>query len=366
MNDPSDPFTARYRDPLGPLPSTPVIDALLAHRSVRAYLPDPLPAGALEAIVAAAQSAPTSSNLQAWSVLVTTDPARKARLAALAGGQAHIADCPTFLLFCADLARAARIGEAQQATLEGAALSRDLPGRRHRRRAGRPERRGRRRIARPRHRLHRLHAEPSPSRRRGVRPAARRVRRLRPLPRLRGPGAPRRRQAAPAAIHRAAPRALPARRRTGRPPRLRRPLRSFQAEQAMPSQGWRDLVLNRLGPIKRLSGRDKLRGVLNAMGFPLRYAAGPPHEPAPNSRCRAGWHQTAGIVEFQEQAFSCTWTSRIACRSCSPTPSSAPAGCTSGTAARHASPPPRPAPAPPPRRTSPPHRGTPSRSCAAR
>ena len=46
-----------------------MLQHLLAHRSVRAYLPDALPEGTLAHLVAAAQSAPTSSNLQAWSVI---------------------------------------------------------------------------------------------------------------------------------------------------------------------------------------------------------------------------------------------------------------------------------------------------------
>lgn len=37
------------------------IDALLNHRTARAYLPKALPEGSLELLVAAAQSAPTSS-----------------------------------------------------------------------------------------------------------------------------------------------------------------------------------------------------------------------------------------------------------------------------------------------------------------
>lgn len=90
-------------------PLTPTIELMLAHRSVRAYRPDPPPEGALEAIVAAAQSAATSSNLQTWSVVAVTDPARKAQFAAIAGGQKHIEECPVFLLFVADLARLNRV-----------------------------------------------------------------------------------------------------------------------------------------------------------------------------------------------------------------------------------------------------------------
>lgn len=87
-----------------------VLDVLLAHRSVRAYLPDPLPAGTLETLVAAAQSAPTSSNLQPWSVVAVTDPARKERLSLLAGNQKHIRDAPLFLVWLIDLHRLEAIG----------------------------------------------------------------------------------------------------------------------------------------------------------------------------------------------------------------------------------------------------------------
>ncbi len=92
-----------------PMISHPAIEALLAHRSVRAFKPDKLPEGTLEAIIAAAQSAATSSNLQTWSVAAVEDQARKQRFAALAGGQQHIADCPLFLVFLADHARLAEI-----------------------------------------------------------------------------------------------------------------------------------------------------------------------------------------------------------------------------------------------------------------
>ncbi len=101
----------RYGSDNAPMPtlSNPVIDQILAHRSVRGYRPDPLPEGALATIIAAAQSAATSSNLQTWSVVAVTDPAIKAQCAVMSGGQAHIEQCPVFLLFLADLARLDRV-----------------------------------------------------------------------------------------------------------------------------------------------------------------------------------------------------------------------------------------------------------------
>jgi nitroreductase len=81
------------------------LDVLLSHRSVRAYLPDPLPAGTVETLVAAAQSASSSSNLQAWSVVAVAESERKARLADLAGAQRYISQAPLFLVWVVDLAR---------------------------------------------------------------------------------------------------------------------------------------------------------------------------------------------------------------------------------------------------------------------
>lgn len=89
------------------------LDVLLSHRSVRAYLPEKLPDGTLEILVAAAQSASSSSNLQVWSVVAVEDEARKARLAALAGDQAHILEAPLFLLWLVDLHRLTALGEAR-------------------------------------------------------------------------------------------------------------------------------------------------------------------------------------------------------------------------------------------------------------
>ena len=95
------------------------VRVLLAHRSVRAYLSDALPPGTLETLVAAAQSASTSSNLQAWSVVAVEDPARKARLAAVAGGQRHMLECPLLLVWLVDLSRLERVGAASARVLEG-------------------------------------------------------------------------------------------------------------------------------------------------------------------------------------------------------------------------------------------------------
>lgn len=103
----------RYRRADSPRPAlwNETLDLLLAHRSHRNYLDQPLPEGALETIVAAAQSASTSSNLQVWSVVAVQDEARKSRLADLAGGQKHIRDCKLLLIWLCDLARLENMGK---------------------------------------------------------------------------------------------------------------------------------------------------------------------------------------------------------------------------------------------------------------
>lgn len=110
----------RYRDAALSAPTAwnATLDTLLAHRSVRAYLPDALPAGTLELLVAAAQSAASSSNLQPWSVVAVEDPARKVRLAALAGHQKHVVEAPVFLLWLVDLHRLEEIGRARSVQSE--------------------------------------------------------------------------------------------------------------------------------------------------------------------------------------------------------------------------------------------------------
>lgn len=84
----------------------PVIDQIVQHVSVRAFDPDrPLPDGLVQVLVAAAQSAPTSSNFQSWSVIKVTDPGRKRILAEYCDNQEFINQAPLFFVFCADAYR---------------------------------------------------------------------------------------------------------------------------------------------------------------------------------------------------------------------------------------------------------------------
>ena len=99
-------------------PWNEVIATMLDHRSVRGYKPDPVPAGTLETMIAAAQSAATSSNMQWTSVVAITDPEKKKKLAEWAGNQKHIEQCPLFLCWVTDMARNAGISKAEKVEFE--------------------------------------------------------------------------------------------------------------------------------------------------------------------------------------------------------------------------------------------------------
>ncbi len=91
----------------------PVLDLLASHASCRSFRRDPLPAGTLEKLIVAGQSAPTSSNLQAYSIVAVEDQARKDTLMKLCGNQRMVGECPLFLVFCPDIYRLRYVSERQ-------------------------------------------------------------------------------------------------------------------------------------------------------------------------------------------------------------------------------------------------------------
>jgi len=108
--------TNRFQQENRQLPETVLtetIKTMAAHASVRQYKPDPVPQEALEAILTAARSASTSSNLQMYSIIVVTDPERREQLAQLSGDQDQIRQAPVFLVFCPDLHRLERVCQRQ-------------------------------------------------------------------------------------------------------------------------------------------------------------------------------------------------------------------------------------------------------------
>jgi len=83
------------------------IERLLGHRSIRKFTDEVVPDETIRTIVACGQAAATSSNVQATTVVQVQTRATREQLAAFAGGQPYVATAGAFLVWCADLRRAA-------------------------------------------------------------------------------------------------------------------------------------------------------------------------------------------------------------------------------------------------------------------
>ena len=94
------------------------IHALLrSHRSIRKFVDEPMADETLAGIVRSAQSAATSSNLQATTVIRVRAPEVRSRLAEVAGGQRHIETAGAFTVWCADLNRTRQACEMAGGTM---------------------------------------------------------------------------------------------------------------------------------------------------------------------------------------------------------------------------------------------------------
>ena len=99
-------------------PDSETLRLLQNRRSIRAYTTDPVAEETVEAILEAAFRAPTSSNIQAYSVVVVRDHGTKDRLAEATRNQQHVAEASVFLGFCADLTRIAHAMAAKGHAIE--------------------------------------------------------------------------------------------------------------------------------------------------------------------------------------------------------------------------------------------------------
>ncbi len=82
---------------------TDISSLLRRHRSIRRYKPDPLDAALVEQVCAdAIAGASSSGNLNAVSLVLTRDPARKQRLYELHFEQPMVLEAPLLITFCAD------------------------------------------------------------------------------------------------------------------------------------------------------------------------------------------------------------------------------------------------------------------------
>lgn len=89
------------------------ISTILGHRSIRKFEDKPLSTEQIKTIVDCAQSASTSSFIQAYSIIGVKDPEKKRRLSEVAGNQTYVENNGHFFVFCADLYRHSLIGEKE-------------------------------------------------------------------------------------------------------------------------------------------------------------------------------------------------------------------------------------------------------------
>ncbi len=251
-------------------PWNDAIASMLSHRSVRGYLPDAVPPGTLETMIAAAQSAATSSNLQTWSVVEVADAATRAEFAKIANNQKHIMECPLFLCFLADVSRNDRLGRAENtpldalpyletflvASIDAAMAAQNAV------------------VAAESLGLSTVYIG-------AMRNDVRRVAELLALPSgamcvfglcvgYAKPGAessvkPRLAQGAVLFRER-----YSAARDDANRAAYDTELTRYSRTHEMTQYSWTERVLNRLGPIKSMSGRDRLKAAIESLGFPLR------------------------------------------------------------------------------------------------
>ena len=85
----------------------PTIDLLKAHRSIRQFQNKQIKPDLFQDLIKAGQAAASSNFFQAATIIRVTDAKKRAKLASLANNQTYVETAAEFLVFCADLNRAA-------------------------------------------------------------------------------------------------------------------------------------------------------------------------------------------------------------------------------------------------------------------
>lgn len=81
------------------------LETIYSRHSVRSYLPTPVEAEKLQAIIEAYRFAPNSINGQQTTLMVIQDEARKAKMMNWSWGQPYIGQAPVFFIICLDFHR---------------------------------------------------------------------------------------------------------------------------------------------------------------------------------------------------------------------------------------------------------------------
>ena len=82
-----------------------IIDQIHAHRSIRKYKSDPIPAELLQKILESGIRASSSGNMQTYSIIITSDLDLRKKLFKAHNEQNMVLEAPLLLTFCADFNR---------------------------------------------------------------------------------------------------------------------------------------------------------------------------------------------------------------------------------------------------------------------
>ncbi|WP_413374673.1 oxygen-insensitive NADPH nitroreductase [Alkalihalobacillus sp. 1P02AB] len=93
-------------------------ELIQSHRSIRKFTNEEVSDDVLENVIESARRAPTSHNVQAYSLLVIRDQEKKENLAKLSGNQKYVAECPVFFVIVADYYRLKRVSELHNEPFE--------------------------------------------------------------------------------------------------------------------------------------------------------------------------------------------------------------------------------------------------------
>ena len=93
----------------GDVPAEDALAAIVGRATQRRFRPDPVADGLLKALLACAQSAPSKSDLQQYSIVVVQDADKRRAIAGLCRAGRQMDEAPELLVFCADMRRGQRI-----------------------------------------------------------------------------------------------------------------------------------------------------------------------------------------------------------------------------------------------------------------
>jgi len=85
------------------------IESVLGRRTLRRYKDKPVDSELLDVLLACAQSAPSKSDLQQYSILVVEDNDKRAKIGDWLSSMGWVATAPALLIFCGDIRRNRRI-----------------------------------------------------------------------------------------------------------------------------------------------------------------------------------------------------------------------------------------------------------------